>query len=52
MERFLMKQRFAALMEIPELKGIKHPSLDRLLELERLALRNKDRPRLSHLYRQ
>jgi 4-hydroxy-tetrahydrodipicolinate synthase len=32
------------LMEIPELKGIKHSSLDRLLELERLALRDKHRP--------
>ncbi len=32
------------LMEIPELKGIKHSSLDRLLELERLALRDTDRP--------
>lgn len=28
------------LMEIPELKGIKHSSLDRLTELERLALRD------------
>ena len=32
------------LMEIPELKGIKHSSLDRLLELGRLALRDKHRP--------
>jgi dihydrodipicolinate synthase/N-acetylneuraminate lyase len=32
------------LMEIPELKGMKHSSLDRLLELERLALRDKHRP--------
>ena len=32
------------LMEIPELKGIKHSSLDRLLELERLTLRDKHRP--------
>jgi len=35
---------FRGLMEIPELKGIKHSSLDRLLELERLALRDKYRP--------
>jgi dihydrodipicolinate synthase/N-acetylneuraminate lyase len=32
------------LMEIPELKGMKHSSLDRLIELERLALRDKYRP--------
>jgi dihydrodipicolinate synthase/N-acetylneuraminate lyase len=32
------------LMDIPEIKGIKHSSLDRLLELERLALRDSHRP--------
>jgi dihydrodipicolinate synthase/N-acetylneuraminate lyase len=32
------------LMDIPELKGMKHSSLDRLLEIERLALRDKHRP--------
>ena len=32
------------LMEIPELKGMKHSSLDRLLELKRLALRDTQRP--------
>jgi len=32
------------LMDIPELKGMKHSSLDRLLELERLELRNTHRP--------
>jgi len=32
------------LMDIPEIKGIKHSSLDRLLELERLALRDAHRP--------
>jgi 4-hydroxy-tetrahydrodipicolinate synthase len=32
------------LMDIPEIKGIKHSSLDRLLELERLALRDNHRP--------
>jgi dihydrodipicolinate synthase/N-acetylneuraminate lyase len=32
------------LMDIPELKGMKHSSLDRLLELERLALRDAHRP--------
>ncbi len=32
------------LMEIPEILGIKHSSLDRLVELERLALRDAHRP--------
>src|SRR5215469_6956196 len=32
------------LMDIPEIKGMKHSSLNRLLELERLALRDKYRP--------
>jgi dihydrodipicolinate synthase/N-acetylneuraminate lyase len=32
------------LMDIPEIKGMKHSSLDRLLELERLALRDAHRP--------
>jgi len=32
------------LMEIPELKGIKHSSLDRAIELQRLALRDELRP--------
>jgi len=32
------------LMDIPELKGMKHSSLDRLVELERLALRDSRRP--------
>jgi 4-hydroxy-tetrahydrodipicolinate synthase len=32
------------LMEIPEMKGIKHSSLDRLIELRRLALRDALRP--------
>ena len=32
------------LLEIPELKGMKHSSLDRMLELERLALRDAHRP--------
>jgi dihydrodipicolinate synthase/N-acetylneuraminate lyase len=34
----------AGLMEIPELKGLKHSSLDRLLELERLRVRDELRP--------
>ncbi|MBV8858040.1 MAG: dihydrodipicolinate synthase family protein [Acidobacteria bacterium] len=32
------------LLEIPELKGLKHSSLDRLTELRRLALRDRARP--------
>jgi dihydrodipicolinate synthase/N-acetylneuraminate lyase len=32
------------LMDIPEIKGMKHSSLDRLVELQRLALRDKYRP--------
>jgi dihydrodipicolinate synthase/N-acetylneuraminate lyase len=32
------------LMEIPEIKGMKHSSLSRMLELDRLALRDKHRP--------
>ena len=32
------------LMDIPEMKGMKHSSLDRLLELERLTLRDTYRP--------
>jgi dihydrodipicolinate synthase/N-acetylneuraminate lyase len=32
------------LMDIPEIKGMKHSSLDRMVELERLALRDACRP--------
>jgi 4-hydroxy-tetrahydrodipicolinate synthase len=32
------------LMDIPELKGMKHSSLERTIELERLALRDAQRP--------
>jgi dihydrodipicolinate synthase/N-acetylneuraminate lyase len=32
------------LMDIPELKGMKHSSLDRLIELERLTMRDARRP--------
>ena len=32
------------LLDIPEIKGMKHSSLDRLIELERLALRDAHRP--------
>ena len=37
-------ETFRRLMEIPEIKGMKHSSLDRLIELERLALRDTNRP--------
>ncbi len=32
------------LMDIPEIKGMKHSSLDRVIELQRLALRDSHRP--------
>jgi dihydrodipicolinate synthase/N-acetylneuraminate lyase len=32
------------LMDIPEISGMKHSSLDRLVELDRLALRDRHRP--------
>ena len=32
------------IMDIPEIKGVKHSSLDRLTELSRLALRDQHRP--------
>ena len=35
------------LMEIPELTGLKHSSLDRVKELERLALRDEVRPEFT-----
>lgn len=38
------EETFLRLIEIPEIVGIKHSSLDRLLELERLALRDAHRP--------
>ena len=37
-------QTVRRLMDIPEIKGMKHSSLDRILELERLALRDACRP--------
>jgi dihydrodipicolinate synthase/N-acetylneuraminate lyase len=37
-------ETFQRLMDIPEIQGIKHSSLDRLIELERLALRDAHRP--------
>jgi len=38
------EKTFQRLMDIPEIKGMKHSSLDRLIELERLALRDAHRP--------
>jgi len=37
-------ETFLRLLDIPEIKGMKHSSLDRLLELERLSLRDSHRP--------
>jgi dihydrodipicolinate synthase/N-acetylneuraminate lyase len=38
------EEAFRRLMDIPEIKGIKHSSLDRLIEFERLAVRDAHRP--------
>jgi dihydrodipicolinate synthase/N-acetylneuraminate lyase len=38
------EETFLRVMEIPEIKGMKHSSLDRLLELRRLELRDLHRP--------
>jgi 4-hydroxy-tetrahydrodipicolinate synthase len=38
------QETFLRLLEIPEIKGIKHSSLDRFAELQRLALRDQHRP--------
>jgi dihydrodipicolinate synthase/N-acetylneuraminate lyase len=38
------EETFRRLLDIPEIKGMKHSSLDRLLELERLAVRDAHRP--------
>jgi len=37
-------ETFRRILEIPEIKGLKHSSLDRLLELDRLRLRDALRP--------
>ena len=42
-------ETFLGLMDIAEIKGLKHSSLDRLRELERLALRDARRPDF-HIY--
>jgi len=38
------EQTLRRLMDIPEIKGMKHSSLDRVTELQRLALRDEQRP--------
>ena len=38
------EEMFLRVLDIPEIKGMKHSSLDRLIELERLVLRDKHRP--------
>jgi 4-hydroxy-tetrahydrodipicolinate synthase len=38
------EETFRGMLEIPELKGAKHSSLDRLIELDRLAMRDRLRP--------
>jgi len=38
------EETFRRLLDIPEIKGMKHSSLDRLIELERLAVRDAHRP--------
>jgi dihydrodipicolinate synthase/N-acetylneuraminate lyase len=38
------RETFLRLMDIPEIKGLKHSSLNRLVELERLSLRDAHRP--------
>jgi dihydrodipicolinate synthase/N-acetylneuraminate lyase len=43
------EETFRRLMDIPEIKGIKHSSLDRLIEIERLELRDVHRPDF-HIY--
>jgi 4-hydroxy-tetrahydrodipicolinate synthase len=37
-------ETFQRLLEIPEIRGMKHSSLNRLLELDRLAMRDQHRP--------
>jgi dihydrodipicolinate synthase/N-acetylneuraminate lyase len=38
------EETFRRLMDIPEIKGMKHSSLDRMIELDRQALRDTQRP--------
>jgi len=42
-------ETMAGIMEIPEIKGAKHSSLDRMVELERLEMRDRLRPEFSVL---
>jgi dihydrodipicolinate synthase/N-acetylneuraminate lyase len=38
------EETFVGIMNIPEIQGLKHSSLDRIVELRRLSLRDKHRP--------
>ena len=38
------EETFRRLLDIPEIQGIKHSSLDRMIEMERLAVRDAQRP--------
>lgn len=38
------QETFLGVMDVPEIKGLKHSSLNRLVELERLSLRDAHRP--------
>ena len=40
----LSEETFVRVMDIPEIKGMKHSSLDRLLEIQRLTMRDRHRP--------
>ena len=42
--KILDSETIVRLMDIPEITGMKHSSLDRIVELERLALRDQHRP--------
>ena len=37
-------ETFAAILGVPQIKGMKHSSLDRIIEIERLAVRDRLRP--------
>ena len=45
----LSEESFLRLLDIPEISGMKHSSLDRSIELRRLALRDEHRPEF-HIY--
>jgi len=45
--RMFSDRVLAAIMEIPQCRGLKHSSLDRATELERIELRDRHRPEFS-----